>query len=521
MPAVNPLKSRKTLGRRMASVLAFSLVLALAGTAYGAWSLLQVSRQTEQLIQVSLATERLVSDWNRNVVAGIRRTTAIAVSSDPSLSAFFAKEAAASVVAVDAMRQKLTPLLTEPEEKDAYARTLELRNAYLKARDSVAALKRAGDASAARKLFDEAYMPMAEGYQAGLQKMIDIERSKIDEDGRLVQRANQKAQIVLMALAALSLLTGGALSWWLVRGITRPLQRAVAAANRISTLDLTDPIDWHDRDETGQLLRSLHEMQAALRTMVAQVRASTDGITTASNEVAQGSLDLSARTEQAASNLQQTAASVEEMRATVHHSAASARSADALAVKAADVADRGGQAVQQVVATMRDINASSARITDIIGVIDGIAFQTNILALNAAVEAARAGEQGRGFAVVASEVRTLARRSAESAKEIKALIAASAEKVEAGSILVRDAGQTMGEVVTTIRQVATVVAEISNSAAQQSEGVGQINDAVVQLDQFTRQNAALVEQSAAASESLKSQARGLSETVGQFRLQRA
>jgi methyl-accepting chemotaxis protein len=383
----------------------------------------------------------------------------------------------------------------------------------------VTALKKAGDAQAARQRFDASYTPAAEAYQAALQQLIELQRNEIDDDGRQVQEANRRAQVVLLSLALASLLIGGGLSWWLVRGITRPLQQAVDAAGRIARLDLTEPIESHDRDETGRLLRSLHDMQAALRSLVAEVRASTDSISTASLEIADGSIDLSARTEEAAANLQQTAASVEQMRAAVHHSAASARAADELAVKAASVADQGGQAVQQVVSTMQEINESSARIADIIGVIDGIAFQTNILALNAAVEAARAGEQGRGFAVVAAEVRALAQRSADSAKQIKALIEASAHQVEAGSKLVGDAGQTMTDVVATIRQVATVVAEISSSALQQSEGIGQINDAIAQLDKVTQQNAALVEESAAASESLKAQARGLSDTVGLFRLE--
>jgi methyl-accepting chemotaxis protein len=251
------------------------------------------------------------------------------------------------------------------------------------------------------------------------------------------------------------------------------------------------------------------------------VRGVVDGISTASTQIASGNHDLSARTEQTASNLQQTASSMEELTGTLRQSAESASQANQLASSAAEVAQRGGAVVSQVVTTMGEINASSKRIADIIGVIDGIAFQTNILALNAAVEAARAGEQGRGFAVVASEVRSLAQRSAEAAKEIKALIGVSVDRVEIGTQLVQDAGSTMGEIVASVRRVTDMIGEITAAAAEQSQGVGQVNSAVNQLDQMTQQNAALVEESAAAAQSLKEQAERLSEVVGTFRLNEA
>ncbi len=249
-----------------------------------------------------------------------------------------------------------------------------------------------------------------------------------------------------------------------------------------------------------------------------QVRASAGSVTTASDEIASGNHDLSSRTEQAASSLQQTASAMEQLTATVRNSAESARQANQLAASAAEVAQRGGSVVSQVVSTMDEINASSKKIADIIGVIDGIAFQTNILALNAAVEAARAGEQGRGFAVVASEVRSLAQRSAEAAKEIKGLIGASVERVEAGSKLVADAGQTMGEIVGSVKRVSDVIGEITIASGEQSDGIGQVNTAVTQLDQMTQQNAALVEESTAAAESLRTQAQRLAQALAGFRL---
>jgi methyl-accepting chemotaxis protein len=274
-------------------------------------------------------------------------------------------------------------------------------------------------------------------------------------------------------------------------------------------------------DEAATLLAALNRMQDSLRSVVGQVHESSSSIRHASSEVASGNTDLSHRTEQAASSLQQTASSMEQLTSTVRHSAESARQASQMAGSAAQVAQRGGQVVAQVVSTMDEINHSSKKIADIIGTIDGIAFQTNILALNAAVEAARAGEQGRGFAVVAGEVRSLAQRSAAAAREIKTLIGASVDRVQAGSKLVADAGSTMDEIVASVQRVADIIGEITAAAGEQSAGIGNVNSAVTQLDSMTQQNAALVEQSAAAAESLREQAERLSGVVGTFKLHAA
>ena len=300
--------------------------------------------------------------------------------------------------------------------------------------------------------------------------------------------------------------------------IVQPIQQALNLAQRIAQGDLTQTIQTHGKDEASQLLNALQAMQDSLSKLVGEVRQSSESIQVASSEVAAGNQDLSGRTEQTASNLQQTSSSLTQLTGTVRQSADSARQANQLASSAAEVAQRGGDAVAQVVTTMDEINASSKKIADIIGVIDGIAFQTNILALNAAVEAARAGEQGRGFAVVASEVRSLAGRSAEAAKEIKSLIGASVEKVEGGSRQVAEAGETMKEIVGSVQRVSDIIGEISAASMEQSDGIGQINGSVVQLDQMTQQNAALVEQSAAAAESMKDQASRLAQVVGTFKL---
>jgi methyl-accepting chemotaxis protein len=289
-------------------------------------------------------------------------------------------------------------------------------------------------------------------------------------------------------------------------------------AETVAAGDLTSTIDVQRRDETGQLLNALKAMNANLTQIVHQVRDSSESISTGSQQIATGSADLSQRTEEQASSLEQTAAAMEELTATLQRSADSARSATSLAASASAVATKGGALVAEVISTMSDISASSRKIADITGVIDGIAFQTNILALNAAVEAARAGEQGRGFAVVAGEVRTLAQRAATAAKEIKVLINESVSRVEAGSQLVDGAGGTMEEIVRNIQQVALLISEIGTAADQQSQGIGEVNTAVGQLDQVTQQNAALVEESAAAAESLSHQARRLTEIVGTFRL---
>jgi methyl-accepting chemotaxis protein len=333
-----------------------------------------------------------------------------------------------------------------------------------------------------------------------------------------VQAANGNARIGLLVFALCTLAAGGALAWWLTRSITRPLHEAAEVANAIANFDLTRQIETHGEDETGRLLRSLQTMQAALLKLISEVRGSTDSISTASAEIATGNLDLSQRTEQTASNLQQAASSMAELTGTVKQTADAALTANQLATSAAEVAKRGGEAVSQVVATMNEISQSSRKINDIIGVIDGIAFQTNILALNAAVEAARAGEQGRGFAVVAGEVRSLAQRSAEAAKEIKSLIMASVERVDSGSRQVQAAGSTMNEIVGSVQRVSDIIGEISAAAGEQSERIGVVNGSVLELDQMTQQNAALVEEAASAAESLKEQSVRLAQAIAVFRL---
>ncbi|MDB5848903.1 MAG: methyl-accepting chemotaxis protein [Rhodoferax sp.] len=370
---------------------------------------------------------------------------------------------------------------------------------------------------ATRALIDEVAVPQrawlnALGEFADLQDRLTATATQEAED------AYVSARTLMAALCAAGLALGIAAAWLITVSITRPIAQAVRVAETVSAGDLTSKIDVVSTDETGQLLAALKTMNTSLVRVVGSVRASSDSIATGATQIATGNADLSQRTEEQAANLQQTAASMEELTSTVQSNAETARVATQLASSASAAAAKGGVVVGQVVSTMEDITASSKKISDIIGVIDGIAFQTNILALNAAVEAARAGEQGRGFAVVASEVRSLAGRSADAAKEIKALIGASVEKVETGSRLVGDAGATMSDIVAQVRRVADLIGEIGAATGEQSQGISQVSDAVTQLDQVTQQNAALVEESAAAADSLNQQAARLVEAVSIFKL---
>ncbi len=365
----------------------------------------------------------------------------------------------------------------------------------------------------------------AKGHVHEVEKRIDeiarIVNGEVQDRQAEFAASMQNTLYAFVALLAFSLVVVVPLTLLNSSSIVQPVRHAQQIAQAIAEGDLTRRITIEGRDEASDLLNALSRMQDFLRNLVGQVRASGENIGNASAEIASGNQDLSSRTESAASSLQQTASSMMQLTGTVKQSADSARQANQLAASAAEVAQRGGSVVSQVVSTMDEINASSKKISDIIGVIDGIAFQTNILALNAAVEAARAGEQGRGFAVVASEVRSLAQRSAEAAKEIKGLIGASVDKVETGSRLVSDAGSTMNEIVASVQRVSDIIGEITAAAAEQSDGIGQVNTAVTQLDQMTQQNAALVEQSAAAAESLKEQAVRLNQVVGTFRVDAA
>ena len=407
----------------------------------------------------------------------------------------------------------------DDKEKALAKEYTEAREVYL--RDGLGAMLAAlekGDVDAAKALYSEKVSPLAPAAEKAVRQLVQLQVDVAKQEYETSLATRRSVTWVSVGVTVLALLVGTGLAWWMTRSITEPVGRAVLMAETVAAGDLTSEVVVQGRDEMAQLLGALGTMNDKLVQIVSQVRTSADSIATGSAEIATGNADLSQRTEEQASNLQETAASMEQMNATVRQNAEVARTATQLATTASGVAARGGEVVGQVVSTMEDISASSKRISDIIGVIDGIAFQTNILALNAAVEAARAGEQGRGFAVVAGEVRALAQRSAEAAKEIKTLIGQSVERVDTGTRLVAEAGSTMGEIVTQVKRVADLIGEIDSSSNEQAQGIGQVSDAVNQLDQVTQQNAALVEESAAAAESLKHQAANLNEVVGVFKL---
>src|SRR5476649_1371831 len=513
--------SNLNIGKRLGMGFTVILAVLILITGLGIYRLQGVAGATRAMMDVPVAKERMLSDMYRHVFAGIRRTSAIAKSEDSTLSEFFAADTANSTHIVGELLKKIDELATE-EDRAMLDAVAQARNKYMAARNAIAKAKAAGDAATAQRLMDQEFLPLSVQYEKGLQALLDHQRKIIDDTAAENDAVAIRSRNLLMLLAVLVVSFGVLFAWWLTRGITQPINKAVAVARRVADGDLVD----HDHtaatsyaaDEPGQLLQALHDMSTNLVTIVGDVRLGTDNIATASCQIAAGNLDLSSRTEQQASSLEETASSMEQLTSTVKQNADNARQANVLAASASAVAVRGGAVVSDVVRTMASIDASSKEIVDIIGVIDGIAFQTNILALNAAVEAARAGEQGRGFAVVASEVRNLAQRSAAAAKEIKQLIGTSVSKVDAGSLLVNQAGMTMSEVVDSIRRVTDIMAEITSASVEQSAGIEQVNLAMSHMDEVTQQNAALVEQAAAAAASLHERADALARVVSVFRL---
>jgi methyl-accepting chemotaxis protein len=456
--------------------------------------------------------------WAGLTQANAVRTLAGLQSADDGLGDLLKPEMTATSARISELQKSIEALATADDEKAMLAEVATARKDYIAARDDARKRRTDGDADGARGLLKDKVQPAVDRYVALQQKFVKVQEARAEDMRRAVGVERMRTVWLVSVVMGLIVLGMAVSNIFLVRSIRSPLNALARAADRIGHGDLTVELDTSRSDELGQVTRSLAEMRDALRGIVSQVRESTGSIQIASAEVASGNLDLSQRTEEAASNLQQTAGAIQQLSGTVRQSADAASQANQLASSASAVAQRGGEVVSQVVSTMDQINASSKKIADIIGVIDGIAFQTNILALNAAVEAARAGEQGRGFAVVAAEVRSLAQRSAEAAREIKSLIGSSVERVETGARLVQEAGSTMTDIVASVQRVTDIIGDISAAATEQSAGISQVNGSIGQLDQMTQQNAALVEESAAAADSLKDQAVRLAGVVSTFRI---
>ena len=507
------------IGTRLAAGFAIVLLLAIGATSVALYNAHVNAAATRHMMEQPLAKERLASDWYVLIYSAVARTALIARSSDDTLSTTFADVIGASTKKGGELLGRIKELLSSDQEKAVFEASMGLRNTYQKAKTDIMNAKKAGDAAQAEKLYKDVFMPSAEAYQNKVQELLTLQRKAIDDTAHEIDAANARSNMLLMVLATLMVAIGSLAAWVISRSITVPLKSAVAIASTVANGDLTTRFDAETSGcEIGELMTALKGMNDALHNVVSQVQSGTSTIATASNEIAAGNMDLSQRTEEQASSLEETASSMEELTSTVRQNAENAKQANQLAQAASDVAERGGTIVGQVVDTMGSIDASAKKIVDIIGVIDGIAFQTNILALNAAVEAARAGEQGRGFAVVASEVRNLAQRRAAAAKEIKELIGNSVEQVDIGARLVQQAGSTMDDVVSSVRRVTDIMGEITSASSEQSIGIDQVNTAITQMDQVTQQNAALVEQAAAAAASMQEQAARLADVAASFKL---
>jgi methyl-accepting chemotaxis protein len=506
------------IGARLA--LGFTVVLLLMGAmvALGLLRFTAIAHETDKILDKDWVKASAAANLNTATVANAQRTMELFMTTDLDKLLTIRERIRSNKQTVDEALATLERLITTDEGRDLLGKIKQARLSYVASFSQVDKLLQEGQREAATALMTTQTLALIEDLRGHVKAIVAYQDKLAAQSGDFIRRDIESARAMLLGVAIAVTLLAAGFAWWLTRSITGPIQEAVKIAETVAAGNLSSRIAVTRNDETGRLLRALKAMNESLVQVVGAVRRSSDSIVVGSRQIAVGNQDLSQRTEEQASSLQQTAASMEQLTSTVKTNADAAHAAAQLASGASEVAARGGDVVKRVVDTMTQITASSQRIRDIIGVIDGIAFQTNILALNAAVEAARAGEQGRGFAVVASEVRNLAQRSAAAAREIKELINDSVEKVQAGSRHVDDAGRTMEDIVAQVKRVQGLIAEIHAATAEQSNGIGQVGDAVIQLDQVTQSNAALVEESAAAAESLKNQAEALVKTVAVFHM---
>ncbi len=478
----------------------------------------RLAQANNQLVEEDWVKAEATSAIDTLTRANARHTMEVVLFVDPAQLAQSKEKIAANRTAIDNALNTLKELVHSDEGRALLAGVQETRVRYVESFSRVTRLVEAGEHAKALPLLQTETLPTLDALQAKVSALNALQKKRVDETGHYVVREISAARWMLMGQALAGLVLGALLALWITSSIVVPLRRAVQVAKQVAGGTLGNAIDVQGQDETAELLRALSEMDDGLSRIVAQVRSGAENMATATQQIAAGNIDLSSRTEEGASALEQTTASMHELTSTVRQNFEHSKMAHEIADNASKVALKGGAVVAEVVDTMEAINISSRKIADIIGVIDSIAFQTNILALNAAVEAARAGEQGRGFAVVASEVRSLAGRAASAAKEIKVLIDASVTNVTAGCVHVERAGATMDEIVVNVRRVADIMGDIAHASQDQTTGIDQINQAMSQMDTVTQSNAALVEEAAAAAQSLENQAHQLVASVSVFRL---
>ena len=497
--------------------IAFLAVFLLLGASslVGLWRISGLGDTVDQVVSGHALKLAIAERWEKGIATNLVRSHDSLLVQDAALSAEMARDIQATSAEISAAQKELEAM-ADASDKDALSRTAARRAHYLEQRNGL--LKRHAAGEDVRKELNEVVYPLAQDYLGSVHAFVGAQQDALDAARKSALQAVRSTRTIIIVLAGAGLAVALIFAALLSNSIVRPIRRAREDCVRIAQGDLPGTLRAEGDDEIAEMTRAMVQMRDSLRAIAAKVRGSAEAVSAAATQIAAGNTDLSSRTEEQASSLEETAASIEEMTATVSQNAANADQANEFAASASQVAQRGGQAVEQVVKTMDGIQASSRKIAEIIGVIDAIAFQTNILALNAAVEAARAGDHGRGFAVVASEVRNLALRAAEAAREIKGLITDSVERVDTGARLADDAGRTMVEIVSSVNRVTQLIGEIATATREQGSGITQANQAVGELDKATQQNAALVEQSTAASESLRRLAIEMADAVKVFRL---